>query len=209
MFFRWVISREIVKKILYNILFKQQVIDLVWFPLKSCALTWLIGSWENRSPWLTTPLAWGLAASSRGLSKVRHGRRLPGVTCCNRINHYLTCDSLSLIEGNVPSSPLRWFSVFLSCEPVWPWNCSWFWWSRMGGTLIALITTSIWMRVSGLWKYSNYLTLFGCPSNAMLQISQVILCIHLFYRSRQCMRDMANFIAEYWGAEIRTEIPDL
>ena len=114
-----------------------------------------------------------------------------------------------LIKGKVPSSPLRWFSVFLSCEPVWPWNCSWFWWSRMGGTLIALITTSIWMRVSGLWKYSNYLTLFGCPSNAMLQISQVILCIHLFYRSRQCMRDMANFIAEYWGAEIRTEIPDL
>ena len=39
--------------------------------------------------------------------------------------------------------------------------------------------------------------LFGCPNNAVLQIGQVILCTHLFYRSRQCVRDMANFMVRY------------
>ena len=114
-----------------------------------------------------------------------------------------------LIKGNVPSLPLRWFSVFLSCESIWPSGCSWFWWSRMGGTLITLITiTSMWMSIPVLWNYSICLTLFGCPNNAVLQISQVILCTHLFYRSRQCVRDMANFKVGYWGAEIQTEVPD-
>ena len=199
------ISRRIVKKILYSILFKQQMIDLVWFPLESCALTWLIWKLGNGSLflwleiWLLVPGDW-VKSEVEGDSQV-----LPvviGEIMVSLVTHN------PLIKGNEPSWPLRWFSVFLSCESVWPWNCSWFWWSRMGGTVITLITTSIWVRVPGLWKYSNCLTLFGCPSNAMLQISQVILCIHPFYRSRQCMRDMVNFIAEYWGAEIRTEVPD-
>ena len=161
MFFRWVISREIVKKILYSILFKQQMIDLVWFPLESCALTWLIGSWENWSPWLTNLWLeiWLLVPGDWVKSEVDGDAQVLPVVIGEIMVSLVTHNPL--IKGSVPLTSLRWFSVLLSYESIWPSGYSWFWWSRMGGTVITLITTSIWMSVPGLWKYSICLTLFG------------------------------------------------